>query len=785
MKNLLLAKSNLRKNKGLSICIVLLILLSSMFITISGLLTYDYQQNAHKVAESLNTSDISIHSTTNGGSIKVKELDNEYLDTIMPKTVTEYEFREMLTASVPIEFNGGEVTPIVNLITKKELDRDLSQIEIMEEDNSIKGEYIYLPYHLHTGGGINIGDTYKIKLPAKTYKFKVKGFINTIYAGSYNMNRYEMIISNEMYEKIEKENKNLVGFDLFVNFKEGTSNSKMNKESNKIVNKMFIDKGIESTAYDLDITLESRTFISMIFFVSFLMTAIIIIGIVMLMISNNVSNYIRENIKSLGVLKAMGYTTKDIKRSLLLQFGILTTIGLTIGTVSGYLFMPIITEMLVAQSGIPYELSFNLPATLTTVLLIPTFILLIVLISVRKIKKVEPIEALRDGIETHSFKKNHVALDKSILSLNASLSLKNMFKSVKQNIISFITVLFLCFLMVISMAMYQNFSRQPKLSLLTFELVDGVIGIDNNKAESLRKDLKNDKDITKIKYVGAYEIQDKDLERFQAYIMKKPELLNNKENCYKGRYPKYDNEIAISGKYASENNYKLGDAIEFHVGDKKRNFILTGFIQSTNNAGREALLTYDGATKIIDKNNIVSSYYFDSKVATSKIIERYKDKYGESIIATVDFEELIESQMDTFINVANLMVIIMSIISGCIILLVLYLLMKTLIYNRRYEYGILKALGYRSKDLIIQNVLSFMPTIIIATLIGTIISYHITNPYIGLMMRSFGIMKCNMILPMDLMIITVIFIIGISLIGTILMSLRIRKVQPQNLLVGE
>ena len=27
------------------------------------------------------------------------------------------------------------------------------------------------------------------------------------------MNRYEMIISDEMYEKIEKENKNLVGFD--------------------------------------------------------------------------------------------------------------------------------------------------------------------------------------------------------------------------------------------------------------------------------------------------------------------------------------------------------------------------------------------------------------------------------------------------------------------------------------------------------------------------------------------------------------------------------------------
>ena len=64
-------------------------------------------------------------------------------------------------------------------------------------------------------------------------------------------------------------------------------------------------------------------------------------------------------------------------------------------------------------------------------------------------------------------------------------------------------------------------------------------------------------------------------------------------------------------------------------------------------------------------------------------------------------------------------------------------------------------------------------------------SYYMTNPYIGLMMRIFGIMKCNMILPIDLMIITILFIIGISLIGTILMSLKIRKIQPVNLLTGE
>ena len=781
MKNILLAKSNLRKNKGLSICIAILILIAAMFICVSGLLLFDYNKNSYKVAEELNTSDISLFSLPyNTGDVTT--VTERYIDSIIPSNVVDYELRRMLTTQIPIEFNNGEVTPIINLITKDELNRRLSKIEIIEEDNNITDNYIYVPYHIHTGGGINIGDTYKIKLPSKTYKFKVKGFINSIYAGSYNLNRYEMMISDEMYKTISKENPNMEGFDLYINYKDGVN---ITKETNKLTNKIYLDKGVETTSLPLDLTLSSRTFISMIFFVSFLMTAIIIIGIVMLMIFNNVSNYIKENIKSLGVLKAMGYTTNDIKKSLLIQFSILTILGLIVGTIAGYIFMPSITTMLIAQSGIPYTLSFNITATLITIISLPLFVVIIVLISVKKIKKVEPIEALRDGIESHNFKKNHIPLDKSVFSLNTSLSMKNMFKNLKQNIISFITILFLCFLMVVSMAMYQNFSREPNLSLLTFEIVDGVLAIDKSNETKLEYDLKHDKDITKVEYVSNYEIQDKDYTKIQTYIMKNPTLLNNKDNCYEGKYPKYDNEIAVSGKYAKINNYKIGDEVEFHVGDKKRNYLITGFLQSTNNDGREALLTYDGATKIIEKENLYPTFYFDSKVKASKIIKKYQDKYGESITATMDFEELIKSQMSTFINVANLMVVVMSIISACIIFLVLYLLMKTLIYTRRYEYGILKALGYKSSDLIKQNVLSFMPTIIIGTIIGTIISYYLTNPYIGLNMRSFGIMKCTMKIPFDLLLVSSLFIIVISFVSAILMSLKIRKVEPCDLLKGE
>ena len=780
MRSLLLAKSNLRKNKGLSICIGLLILIGAMFLCVSCLLVFDFQKSSYKEAERLNASDAAIYSSGNAGNIT-----KEYIDSIIPDSASDYLYTEDLFVQTSIKFNEGEITPYVNFIKSEALNRNLSKIEIIEEDTSIIDNYIYIPYHIHTGGGINIGDTYEIKFPTNTYSFKVKGYINTVYGGSYNMNQYHMLISDEDYAKIENNHPNSKSFTLYINYKDNLKDTSIGKESNKIVRKIFVDKNVGTIESTLNTTIEARTFLSMIFFASFLMTVIIIIVIVMLMIFNNISNYIKENMKNLGALKAMGYTTKDLKKSLLLQFGILTIIGLVLGIICGYLFMPIITNMLIAQSGIPYNLKFNINSTLITIIVISLFVLFIVMISIRKIKKIEPIIALRDGVENHNFKKNHIQLDKSKLSINASLSLKNMFKNIKQNIISFITIIFLSFLMVASVTMYQNFSREPKLSLLTFEIADGIVSVDNDIKEEFVNDLKNDKDIKNFKYLNGYTMHDKDFLQFQVFILEDTSMINNKDNCYKGRYPKHDNEIAISGKYAKENGYNIGDEIEYQVGNKKYSYLITGFIQTTNNSGREAILSYDGAKQLINIDELNPIYYFDSNVKASKIIDKYNAKYGDKIITTVDFQELIKSQLSTFVGIANLMVIVISIISGCIIVLVLYLLMKSMIYDRRYEYGILKALGYKTKDLIIQNVLAFMPIIIIATLIGTIISYYITNPYIGFNMRSFGIMKCTMVIPMDLLIISALFIIGISVISTILMSLKIRKIEPYSLLIGE
>ena len=115
----------------------------------------------------------------------------------------------------------------------------------------------------------------------------------------------------------------------------------------------------------------------------------------------------------------------------------------------------------------------------------------------------------------------------------------------------------------------------------------------------------------------------------------------------------------------------------------------------------------------------------------------------------------------------------------------MYMLLKSLIHKRRYEYGILKALGFTSKQLIIQNIISFMPLIILGSIFGALLGYFSMNTFFTLGMQSFGIMKCDLNMPIDLICLGAIFILITSLLAIFLMSRRIKKVEPYKLLIEE
>lgn len=777
MKELLLAKANFKKKKSVSIAIGLIIFLASFLICLSLLLMLDAYPNTNKYAKKLNAAD--------GFAVVYNDLadiNNESLESCL-NGAKDYEITEYIYYNATsIKFGKGDLVISLLINDTKAFNKTIEKTEIYKENKSIEDNYIYLPYQFLKTGNFKIGDSYNLVLNNIDHNFIIKGFTNTTGMGCNNAGYFEVIIDTNSYNNLKLESNHDA---LLVAYKtdKTISASKLNLQITNHV--QSLNSNSLTSCSTLDSVIVNRGFMSLIISVSFLTVSIILILVLILMLVNSISSYIKENMKEIGALKAIGYKSSDIVKAILIQFSILSIVGSLIGLIFGYAFIPLMAGIVENQQGFPYSVSFNLLSTIIPFVSLVLFTFLIVLLATRKIRKIEPIVALREGLNTHNFKKNRIPLSKSKLGLNLSLSLKTLFNNISQNVITFVVMGFLTFISVIALLMFENFNRKPNLGILTFEICSGVIAIEHDYSSELYNYLDSRDDVYNIKNMINLDLIYGDNEsQVFAYIMDDVTKLNNKNVCYSGRLPKYDNEIAVSGKFLKTYGYKLGDQIEFTFAGKSKKFNISGLIQTCNNGGQEALLSFDAVEGFIDLSTTPSYYWFDStNKDVEEIFDACKELYDNHIITTMNFDKIMEAGLENFKSIASIMLVSILLVSCAVILLVLYLLIKSLMQKKKKDFGILKSLGYKSNDIILQTAFSFMPSIILSVLIFSILSYFIANPYMNLIMVNFGIMKCNFPIPILGIIIIAIFMILISFIFAIFESRRIKKIEPYSLIV--
>ena len=789
-KTLLLTKSNLRKNRGTTIGLFLLMFISTCLIGISLMIFFDAIPTASKEAVRLKAGDGYIVAR-NG----IKDMTDEKIGELIKDDTDEYYvFKNLQYTALSLPFGSGNVSIDTAICNSSAFDKKMDKMEVVLEDASVKDNYIYLPYQFYTSGGKRLNDKFVFTLEGVEYNFTIKGFTAVTYGGCNNTALFSLVVDDKTYDEIYKRTADTAeGLMIIYDLKDGVNNGAFRiKNRNELLK---INPTAIVSGYGLDGILSSRTFIGLILAVSFLVITSLVVAAVAMMLANCISNYIRENMKTLGALKAIGYTGNDIKSSLLIWFTLIAVFASVIGIVCAYLAMPVFAGIVIGQIGLPYEVSFNLLATVIPVAFIILFTVIVAAACSSKISKILPIVALREGIESHNFKKNHVALDKTSLGLNMSLAMKTFFGNMKQNVITFFVVGFMVFTCIISLLMYENFNRHPKLDILATESCAGVVTFDKETAEEGLKYLESRSDVKNIRSIITMNFYYDDKESLFTYVIDDSSKMNNKNLCYTGRLPQHDNEIAVSGAFAKAYGFKVGDEIKIDFGDNSFKYLITGFIQTTNNNGREAIFTFDAVEHLVDMDHIAAWYWFDlneesedSSVTIKnidKVIEDCKDKYGEHVINTMNFIEMIEGSMTTFKSISTMMLVLMITISVVVIALILFLLIKSLVYHKRKDYGIYKALGYTSGSLMLQTALSFMPSVIASIIVFSIGSYYGANPYMSTFMRAFGLVKCNFSIPVAGVVIIGVGLAIVSFALALLQTRRIRKIEAYNMLVAE
>lgn len=778
----ILTKSNFRKNKGTSVGLLLLMIITAMLIGLACLIFFDACPAAEKDGKRLDAGDgvIMIRGNTEG-------ITDSVIEDVLSDDVEKYERADMLyNGETSMDYGEGSVVNELYINDSREFDKELNRSEIVTEDTSITENYVYLPNQFNASGGYHIGDMYRLELSGKEYNYKIRGFFDTTYFGCNNTGDFEFVVDDESYRELaevfgDNGKASVVCFFL-------KENVKASKFKISVINRLLaVDAGLKAGVELFDIETTGKTFMALILAVAFLVMTMILVIVIMLMVKSSITNYIRENMRTIGALKSIGYTSGKIRRSMYAMFGIMAIIAGIVGTSLSYVIMPMMAQMVTGQSGVPYHTSFTPAATIVSVAAVVLFVLFVCIVSSRKIRKIEAIEALRDGQKSHNFTRNHVRLDKSIFGLNTSLAFKTTIRNIKQNLITFFVTGLLVFGCVIGLQIYENYNVHPSINYFSSVVADVAVSTDAETQDEIYRYL-TDYDGTKnVQRVHMVSVFYKDEDRLFSYSIDDMEKMNNKDCCYEGEIPKYDNEIAVSGKFASDYGFHVGDEIEMNYAGNKYNYLITGLIQSTSNSGREALFSEAGMSNLLDLENATVYFYFDMQDLgeVDRVLDDCVDRYGEHIKTTANFQKLMDGIMITFKGISSVMMIMMSVIAGAVILLVLFLMVRTLIYNKRRDYGIYKAIGFTSGKLILQTAISFMPTIVLSVIVFSAVSYFAANPYMSMMMRTFGMMKCDFPIP-----ITGIVIIGASMallafIFAIWMSRRIRKIEAYQMLVGE
>lgn len=779
-KSFLIARSNLRRTKGQTAAIVALILLASCMLNLWLMLATDYKQNFDRYHEKLHAEHVTLVLT--GEDEEMRAFVAAILEA--DERTAEYSIEDALAMVGSFAYNGGEMnTEFVVLERQAALERPLGRPEIVEEGEAASG--VYIPMLYGAGGGHKTGETLELTIGSQTREYPICGYLNSVMAGSHNCSMALLLLTKDRYGELKESGAAPVSTLVSVRLWDKMESEAFEAMLKNAVSAKYPQVRTLSNCYQL--VSKSRYISQMICSGVVSAMAFFVLVIALVVIVSNVADYIQENMKKLGALKAVGYTSGQLLAALQLQFVGIAALTSAAGAGLSYALFPVVNEIMISQTGIPYPLRFLPLPFAAAVCLVSAAAALAVWVSSRRIGRIEPIAALRQGMKTHSFRRNHVPLAQTRMPLHAALALKTTLGSVKRNVTICITMLVLSLVVVFSGVMVENMMKDitPFIELIVGETADACINVEAERERDFLQIMQTDGRVEKAYLYTSAEVRHAGGVALLATISDDFARVNNQNVCFEGRFPRYDNEVAVAAKYAREQGLRMGDEITLTAGGEEAVFLISGFTQISNNLGKDCLLTRGGYERMNRLTN--ESYYINLKDGTDidAFNEEINGRLGNGVNIVINIQAVINGTSGVYVDMMTYIVAAILVLSVLIVSFVLFLLVRTMLGNKKLDYGILKALGFTTGQLIVQTALSFMPAVALSTAAGLLISALVINPLLSVFLSGIGIVECTFAVPAGWTAAAgcglLLLVFGI----TCLLSLKIGKIAPRSLLVGE
>jgi len=774
MRNIImLALANLRKNKGQAISILAVILLATTLLSIGLIVLMDIGRFFDERVEYLNAPHFAAIEDRNASNNDRLEFIEQFSGVV--NTETQDIIGGLGGYYVDGALNAGAI-----IITDGSVDGEMNPLSLIGDYLPLEGDAIYIP-HFMLLTGYSLGDSFQLDFLGEKLDFTVAGSTEDIPFGDQGPGNWRVYVPHKRFLELEEEFPNNQIRMLFAQLEEIEDAAFLMAEYNASFFGMEYAAGsLEAVPFPWTLEIARLSRLSMPSLVATFLTtfSLMILAVGIIVTRFRITSSIEEGMINLGALKAIGYRNRQIISSIVLQFGFLALVGSMLGMLLSYLLLPLFSVILEPLLGLAW-----IPTTSVFVSLIAmiTLILLVVLFSfasAKRIRKFHPLVALRGGLNTHSFKKNHVSLDEARGPLVYLLAIKQLLQSKKQ---AFAISLILAVLMVASVVGIANHynvnvNTEGFLQLFGADFPDVVMIVDNEKGgEEAVTRISERPEVDKVQgsefvmlFIDEVMITTTVVEDFSSLTG---------DSIIEGRFPQHDNEMALGIPALRVMDKAIGDWVTVVIGEEEREFLITGSLQTMNQGGLQAMINVEG---MIDMQPDFAFSQFDvhliEGINEDDFIEYILEAEGDALANVFSVQDQMDTLMVAMGGVFALITVIILVVAVAVIILVLYMVIKTTIRRRSRELGIQKALGFTTLQLMNQISLNLMPAVLLGTVIGAAIGYFGFNPMFIALMQGVGIARADMIVPLGWIAGASVVIVMLAYAVSMLIAWRIRKI---------
>ena len=463
--------------------------------------------------------------------------------------------------------------------------------------------------------------------------------------------------------------------------------------------------------------------------------SIFLFSVSVLVSLTTLTRMVDENRTSIGTLKALGYSNRDIFKKYYIYGGVSTVIGTILGIIAGYLvIVPIIYNsysrfFTLKEPYIVYNLHIIALAFLISILCI----LLAVFIPLRKNLKERSAYLLRPKAPSSGSRifLENVSFIWKKLSFLRKVTFRNIFRYKVRMFMTIFGVMGCLTLMFIGFAIRFGVIDISNEQFKIINKID-VLATYNPYAEK--------EDIDKIsKEIGS----NSNVENFtkvnvqKAMVEKNNEVLDTAQlvtldrNNYKDYITLMDNRsnielpkdsIVINEKLAYLYNLSVGDNFKVIINEKEYTLKIGAI--NKNYFGNILYMDREYFSKVFDKTYSDNSFII--KMNNSDEVEKMASKLQDNpYVANVSDNSKIQENLDNFISGLDIIVVVMVLCSLALALVVLYNLINVNVSERQRELSTIKVLGFYPREVTIYVFREIFYLSIIGIVIGNYIAYRL------------------------------------------------------------